>query len=44
MMVNNELEKMYKEVVVTYIKLVSRNVPGKTEENHEDSDNSLCPG
>jgi hypothetical protein len=33
--VNNELRRTWKEVVVAYFKVLSWNLPGGTEENHE---------
>jgi hypothetical protein len=35
MIVNNELERMRKEVVMAEFKVLSRHLPGGTEENHE---------
>jgi hypothetical protein len=32
---NDELERMWEEVVVNYFKALSRHSPGRTEENHE---------
>jgi hypothetical protein len=32
---NNEQERIWKEAVVTYCKVLSRHLPGGTEENHE---------
>jgi hypothetical protein len=35
MIVNNELERMWKETVVAQFKVLSRHLPGGTEGNHE---------
>jgi hypothetical protein len=35
MIVNNKLQRMWKEAGVVYFKELSRNLPGGTEENHE---------
>jgi hypothetical protein len=35
MMVNNERERMWKQAVVAHFKVLSRNLPARTEENHE---------
>jgi hypothetical protein len=44
MLVNNELEGMWKEVVVVKFKLINH-LPGATEESHEHlSKDSRCPG
>jgi hypothetical protein len=32
---NNELERTWKEAVMTYLKIMSQHVSGETEENHE---------
>jgi hypothetical protein len=34
--VNNKLERMRKEAVVTYLKVLCRRLPGGTEVNHEN--------
>jgi hypothetical protein len=34
MIVNNESERMWKEVIVAQFKEPSQNLPGGTEENH----------
>jgi hypothetical protein len=34
---NHELERKYKEVAMTYLKVLSENSPRETEENHEKS-------
>jgi hypothetical protein len=36
LIVNNELEMMWKEAVVAFFKLLSWNLPGGTEVNHEN--------
>jgi hypothetical protein len=33
--VNDELERVWKEVVIATFKALSWNLPGETEENHE---------
>jgi hypothetical protein len=33
--VNDELERMWKEAVVALFKVLSRHLPGGSEENHE---------
>jgi hypothetical protein len=33
--VNDELERMWKEAVMAEFKVLSWNLPGRTEENHE---------
>jgi hypothetical protein len=33
---NNELERMWKEAVMTYFKVLSQKMPGGTEGNHEN--------
>jgi hypothetical protein len=33
---NNELERIRKEAVVAYLKIISQNFPGGTEGNHEN--------
>jgi hypothetical protein len=35
---NDELETIWKEMVVAYFKALSRNSPGRTEEEHESSE------
>jgi hypothetical protein len=35
MLANNELERICKEVVVSYFKVIFRYLPGETEGNHE---------
>jgi hypothetical protein len=37
MIVNNELERKWKEAVVAQFKVLSRHLPGGTKENHEKS-------
>jgi hypothetical protein len=37
MIMNDELEKMEKEVIVVYFKVVSHHVPRGTEKNHKNS-------
>jgi hypothetical protein len=37
MLVNNELEKLYQEALVTYLKVVTQHCCGGTEESNEDS-------
>jgi hypothetical protein len=34
--VNTELERICKVAVVAYLKVLSRHLPGRTEENHEN--------
>jgi hypothetical protein len=34
---NDGLERMWKEAVVAYFKVLSRHLPGGTEESHENS-------
>jgi hypothetical protein len=34
--VNDELERMWKEVVVAQFKVLSRLIPGRTDENYEN--------
>jgi hypothetical protein len=36
-LVNNELEKLYQEALVTYLKVVTQHCFGGTEESNEDS-------
>jgi hypothetical protein len=36
MLANDELERIWKEVVVTYFKVIFRHLPGETEGNHEN--------
>jgi hypothetical protein len=43
-MTGNELERIWKEVITAYFKVVSRHLPGGTDENHENSQGSLSPG
>jgi hypothetical protein len=38
---NNESGRIWKELVVTYLKAVSMNLPGGTEENHENLEKSV---
>jgi hypothetical protein len=40
MMVNNELERISEEAVVISFKVLSRHLPGSTEEYHEKSHSS----
>jgi hypothetical protein len=35
--VNSELERIWKEAVVAYFKVLLRYSPGRTKENHEES-------
>jgi hypothetical protein len=43
--VNDELERICNEAAVAYFKLISRNLPGGPEENHETlRQDSRCPG
>ena len=39
MLVNNELEKLYQEAAVTYLKVVTQHFCGRTKERNEDSVN-----
>jgi hypothetical protein len=39
MLVNNELEKLYQEAAVTYLKVVTQHCCGRTKERNEDSVN-----
>jgi hypothetical protein len=42
---DNELERMWKEAVVAFLKVLSRHLPGGTEENDENlSQNCRSPG
>jgi hypothetical protein len=42
---NNELEKMWKEVVMAYFKILSEHLPEGTEENHvKPQSGYLVPG
>jgi hypothetical protein len=34
-LMNNHLERIWKEVVMAYLKVLSWHLPGGTEENHE---------
>jgi hypothetical protein len=34
--VNDELENIWKEAVVTYFNFLPRHLPGRKEENHEE--------
>jgi hypothetical protein len=34
-LINNELERMWKEAIVAKFKVLSRHLPGGTEENHK---------
>jgi hypothetical protein len=43
MIVNNALESMWEEVVVSYLKVISRNLGEGTEENDENAQNIMCP-
>jgi hypothetical protein len=36
MIVFVELERVWKEMVMTYLKVLSQHLPGGTEENHEN--------
>lgn len=36
LVVDTELERMWKEVVVAYLKVLSRNLLAETEENHKN--------
>jgi hypothetical protein len=40
---NNEFEIMWQELVVAYLEIISRKVPGGTEEYHQNIQDSLCP-
>jgi hypothetical protein len=42
MMVDNELEGIWKENLMAYLKVLSRHVPGRTEENHGKPRDILC--
>jgi len=43
--VNDELEGMWKETIVAYFKVLSRHLPGGTEESHKNfSQDSLSLG
>jgi len=35
--VNDKLERRWKKAVVAYFKILSKNSPGGTEENYEDT-------
>jgi hypothetical protein len=39
----NELERMWKEAVMAYLKTLSWHSPAETEENHEKPQDSQCP-
>jgi hypothetical protein len=42
---NNELERIWEEAVMTQLKVLSRRLPGGTKEIHENlSQDSLSPG
>jgi hypothetical protein len=41
---NNELERVWKEVVVAKFKILFQHLPGGTEENHEKLKDSWSPG
>jgi hypothetical protein len=44
-LMNNELEKIWKEAVTAYFKVLSQHLPEDTEENHETlSQEILSPG
>jgi hypothetical protein len=43
MTVDNELERMRKEAVVMYCKMLLQNLPGGAEVNHEKSQYNPCP-
>jgi hypothetical protein len=40
----HELQMIWQEVVVAYFNVLSRNLPGGTEENNTLSQDSLSPG
>jgi hypothetical protein len=39
--VNNELERMWKEAAMAYLKILTRHLPGLTEELHENYQSEL---
>jgi hypothetical protein len=43
-LLNGRLERMWKEVVVSYSKVESRYSPGGAEESQENPQDSGCPG
>jgi hypothetical protein len=42
MIVNGKFERMWKEAVVAYVKVLSQHFRGGSEENHERSVDNLC--
>jgi hypothetical protein len=44
-LLNDELERMWKEAVIAYFKIISlQHLPRGTEENHEKPQDSQCSG
>jgi hypothetical protein len=41
---NAEVEKLWKEAVVTSSKIISQNMPGTRENNHENLQDNQSPG
>jgi hypothetical protein len=44
MIVNYELERMWKKMAVAYFKILSQHLPGGCEENHKVPHDTWCPG
>jgi hypothetical protein len=40
----HEFEWIQMEAVISYLQILYKYVPGRTEENHGTPQNSLCPG
>jgi hypothetical protein len=40
----DELEKMWKKVLMTYFKVPSQHSPGRSEKTHEKFQDDQCPG